>query len=216
MKNNQPKLKKSATHVASVEPGDSKFFVEIAEILQKARQTAYKAVNTVMVQTNWQIGKRIVEQEQKGKSRADYGDYLIVNLSRYLAGTFGEGFSEANLWNFRQFYLTFPNGLEFSTQCVENLSWTHWRLLIRLDDEIERDYYIKEASEQNWSTRLLERNIKTGYYRRLLSTQKKTVTAAFRKKESPFDFIKDPFILEFLDVPEDLSGKETVNFPLMR
>jgi predicted nuclease of restriction endonuclease-like (RecB) superfamily len=188
---------------------DKLFFEEVAVILQKARQAAYKAANTVMVQTNWQIGKRIVEQEQQGKHRAEYGDFLIVNLSRYLTGKLGEGFSEANLWNFRQFYLTFPTGSKFSTHCVENLSWTHWRFLIRLEDEQERDYYIKEASEQNWSTRLLERNIRSGYYRRLLSTQKKAVTINDKKKNPALDFIKDPFILEFLNVPEDLTGKET-------
>ena len=191
---------------------EKRFFTEIAGIIQTARQTAYKAVNTVLVQTNWLIGRRIVEQEQKGKSRAEYGDFLIVNLSRYLTGILGEGFSEANLWNFRKFYLTFPNGLEFSTQRVENLevlAWTHWRLLIRLDDEEERNYYIKESSEQGWNTRQLERNIRSGYFRRLLSTQKKAATTASKKNKHAFDFIKDPVILEFLDVPENLTGKET-------
>jgi hypothetical protein len=124
-----------------IDKSDNIFFSEIAKLLQEARQIAYKSVNTVMIQTNWQIGKRIVEREQKGKSRADYGDYLIVNLSRYLAGTLGEGFSEANLWNFRKFYLTFPNGIEFSTHRVENLTWSHWRLIMRLDDGAERDCY---------------------------------------------------------------------------
>jgi predicted nuclease of restriction endonuclease-like (RecB) superfamily len=188
---------------------DKVFFTEVAEILQKARQAAYKTVNMMMVQANWQIGKRIVEQEQRGKNRADYGDYLIVNLSRYLTDIIGEGFSEANLRNFRRFYLSFPNGAEFVTRRVTNLGWTHWRLLIWIDDEKERDYYIKEASEQNWSTRLLERNIRSGYYRRLLSTQKKAMTVSAKKKTPALDFIKDPFILEFLDVPDDLAGKET-------
>ena len=126
---------------------DKIFFTEIAAILHKARETAYKTVNTMMIQTNWQIGKRIVEQEQKGKSRADYGDYLIVNLSRYLTDTLGKGFSEANIRNFRQFYLIFPDGIQFATRRVanlENLSWSHWRLLMRLDDNAEREYYITD------------------------------------------------------------------------
>ncbi|MDR2841035.1 MAG: DUF1016 N-terminal domain-containing protein [Paludibacter sp.] len=97
---------------------DNTFYVEISELLQQARNTAYQAVNTVMVNTYWQIGKRVVEQEQHGQNRANYGDYLITNLSRYLSDSFGKGFSEANLWNMRQFYMTFP---EFSTQRVENL-----------------------------------------------------------------------------------------------
>ena len=105
---------------------DKQFFVEIADILQQARATAYKAINTVMVNTNWLVGKRIVEHEQKGKARADDGDFLIVNLSHYLTGTFAIGFSEPNLWNFKQFYLTFPKGIEFSTRCVENLENVSW------------------------------------------------------------------------------------------
>jgi len=192
---------------------DKLFFVEIADILQKARSTAYKAVNTVMVNTNWLIGKRIVEQEQKGKIRAGYGEYLIVNLSRFLTGTFGSGFSEANLKNFRQFYLSFPNGFEFATRRVanpENVSWSHWRLIMRIDDEDERSYYISESGLQNWNVKTLERNIRSGYYRRLLSTQKKSVAKVSKSKNNTFDFIKDPYVLEFLNVPENLTGKETI------
>jgi predicted nuclease of restriction endonuclease-like (RecB) superfamily len=207
---------------------DKLFFAEIADILKNARETAYKSVNTIMVNSNWLVGKRIVEQEQEGKARANYGDFLIVNLSKFLSGTFGNGFSEANLWNFRQFYLTFPQGIEFSTRCVENsegrqlttqrvadsnlekISWSHWRLIMRLDDEAERDFYIKETAAENWAVRTLERNIRSGYYRRLLSTQKKGLTSTAKKKTDTFEFVKDPYVLEFMDVPEDLTGKETV------
>ena len=136
------------------------FYVEIRELLQRARGIAYQTVNSLMVNTYWQIGKRIVEQEQQGKNRAEYGDYLIVNLSRYLSETLGKGFSEANLKNIRQFYLVFPNFDQFATHCVANLSWTNIRLIMRLDNQAEREYYLKEASQQNWSSRLLERNIK--------------------------------------------------------
>jgi len=197
---------------AIVNKQDKIFFAEIAGILLEARQTAYKTVNTILVQTNWHIGKRIVEQEQKGQSRADYGDYLIVNLSRYLTDTLGKGFSEANLRNFRQFYLCFPKGFQFATRRVanpENLSWSHWRLLMRLDNEDEREYYITETSDQNWNVKLLERNIRSGYYRRLLSTKKESVVKSTGKKEKIINFIKDPFVLEFLDLPEDMAGKET-------
>ncbi|MCL2762004.1 MAG: PDDEXK nuclease domain-containing protein [Treponema sp.] len=197
---------------------DKQFFAEIATILHKARETAYKAVNTVMVQANWQIGKRIIEHEQKGKIRADYGEYLIVNLSRYLTDTLGKGFSEANIKNIRQFYLRFPNGIEFARRRLANLeilSWSHWCAIMRIEDDAERDYYITETSEQNWGVKLLERNIRSGYYRRLLSTQKKksqavsAVVKTTSKKEKILDFIKDPYILEFLDIPEDIQGKET-------
>ncbi|MDR3137575.1 MAG: PDDEXK nuclease domain-containing protein, partial [Tannerellaceae bacterium] len=191
---------------------DNTFFVEIGELLQKAQSTAYHAVNTMMVNTYWHIGKRIVEQEQQGQNRANYGEYLITKLSRYLSGTFGKGFSEANLWNIRQFYLVFPDFEQFSTHCVGNLSWTNIRLIMRLDNQQEREYYIREASEQNWSSRLLERNIKTGYYRRLLSTQQQTISPATptRYKYNPAEFIKDPYVAEFLNVPELLTGKESL------
>ena len=187
------------------------FYSEISELLKQARSVAYKTFNTIMVQTYWQIGKRIVEQEQQGQYRANYGDFLITNLSRYLSDTIGKGFSEANLWNIKQFYLVFPDFDQFSTHCVENLTWTNIRLIMRLENKSEREYYIKEASEQNWSSRLLERHIKTGYYRRLLSTQQKDITISLSeksKKYNPADFIKDPFVTEFLDIPEDLKGKE--------
>jgi hypothetical protein len=170
---------------------DNKFYAEISELLKQARNTAYKTVNTIMVQTYWQIGKRIVEQEQQGKNRAGYGDYIITNLSRHLSDTFGKGFSEANLWNMRQFYQVFPELDQFSTQCVENLSWSNIRHIMRLENKTEREYYIKEASEQNWSSRVLERNIKTGYYRRLLSSQQKEEMTQ-NEKYNPADFIKDP------------------------
>jgi predicted nuclease of restriction endonuclease-like (RecB) superfamily len=165
-----------------------------------------------MVQTYWQIGKRIVEQEQQGESRANYGDYLITNLSRYLSDTLGKGFSEANLKNIRQFYVVFPDFDQFATHCVANLSWTNIRLIMRLENKTEREYYVKESSEQNWSSLLLERHIKTGYYRRLLSTQHKDFVATVSniEKYNPADFIKDPYITEFLGISEDLSWKESL------
>ena len=188
------------------------FYREISELLEQARHIAYRNVNTIMVQTYWQIGKRIVEQEQSGQNRAGYGDYLITNLSRHLSDTFGKGFSEANLRNIRQFYVVLPDLDKFATQCVANLTWTNIRMIMRLDNKEEREYYIKESSEQNWSSRLLERNIKTGYYRRLLSTQQKDNASIIAdvEKYNPADFIKDPLILEFINAPEDLKGKETV------
>lgn len=192
-----------------ISPNENIFYSEIGTLLQTARSSAYKSVNTIMVQTYWQIGKRIVEQEQKGESRAGYGDYLITNLSRHLSSSFGKGFSEANLKNIRQFYITFPKFDQFATQCVANLSWTNIRLIMRLDDPKEQDYYIKEASSQNWSSRVLERNIKSGYYHRLVSTQQ-TETIAETDKYNPAAFVKDPYIAEFLDLPEDLTGKESI------
>jgi hypothetical protein len=116
---------------------ENSFYSEISELLKQSRNIAYKSVNTIMVQTYWQIGKRIVEQEQHGENRAGYGDYLITNLSRYLSDTIGKGFSEANLKNIRQFYLVFPEFDQFATHCVANLTWTNTRLIMRLDSQAE-------------------------------------------------------------------------------
>ncbi|MCQ2743356.1 MAG: PDDEXK nuclease domain-containing protein [bacterium] len=186
----------------------SKIYSDIAELLNLARAKAYHSVNSIMVETYWQIGQRIVEEEQGGNQRAEYGSKLIENLSKYLTDTFGKGFSEANLQNMRKFYLTYP---EFPTHCVGNLSWTNVRTIIRIDDKQERDYYLKESSSENWTSRQLEKNIKSGYYRRLLSTQEKTndtdkcLPTVIDTKE----FIKDPYVLEFLDLPENIEGKES-------
>jgi predicted nuclease of restriction endonuclease-like (RecB) superfamily len=190
-------------------PSDSEnqFFADISAILQEGRKTAVSSVNTVMVKTYWLIGKRIIEQEQHGQERANYGEHLIKELSRYLGDNFGKGFSVANLWNFKKFYLTFP---ENSTQCVENLSWSHIRLIMRLDIEKARDYYLSEARVQNWTVRALERNIKTGYYDRLLSTQKSALPDVDTAGEiNTDDLIKDPYVLEFLGLPESIEGKES-------
>jgi predicted nuclease of restriction endonuclease-like (RecB) superfamily len=151
-----------------------------------------------------------VEREQNGKDRADYGEKLIENLSRYLTDVFGKGFSEANIKNFRQFYVRFPEFNKLATQCVANLSWTNIRVIMRLDDERERNYYLREAATGNWSSRVLERNIKSGYYRRLLSSQKIKKKVKKASVADSTDFIKDPYVLEFLDVPEDLKGKESL------
>ncbi len=185
---------------------EQQFFVDIRDLLHAGRETAYRSVNTIMVKTYWQIGKRIVEQEQHGKVRAEYGEQLIVALSLYLTDCFGKGFSVANLKNIRQFYQTFSDFNELATQCVANIGWSHLRLIMRLDHEKERKYYLQEASSQNWSVRLLERNIKSGYYRRLLSSQNDMIN----KTEETSNFIKDPYVLEFLDIPDDLTGKESV------
>ena len=184
----------------------SKIYTDIAELLNVARAKTYHVVNSIMVETYWKIGQRIVEEEQAGKSRAEYGTKLIENLSKYLTDTFGKGFSEANLKNMRQFYLAFP---KFDTQCVANLSWTNIRTIIRISDKKEREYYLKEAAVGNWTSRQLERNIKSGYYQRLLSTQENNDNTCLPAVINPKDFVKDPYVLEFLDLPENIEGKES-------
>jgi len=178
---------------------------DIQNILHTARTKSYAAVNFAMVEAYWQIGRRIVEEEQRGKGRADYGAQLIQSLSKSLTDDFGRGFSGANLRSFRQFYLTFPDAEICYTLCSK-LSWSHCRLIMRVDNPKAREYYLKEAAEQNWSVRVLERNIHTLYYERLLASRDKKSALekeANFEKQSPADFIKDPYVLEFLGLPED-------------
>ncbi len=187
-----------------------KIVSDIQVILRTARQKSYSAVNFAMVEAYWKIGRRIVEEEQKGKERADYGTQLIKLLSESLSGEFGKGFSAANLRSFRQFYLTFPDAEICYTLCSK-LTWSHCRLIMRVENPLAREYYLKEAADQTWSVRVLERNIHTLYYEHLLSSQDKKSALAresYFERQSPADFIKDPYVLEFLQLPEDPSISE--------
>jgi predicted nuclease of restriction endonuclease-like (RecB) superfamily len=189
------------------------FYSEIKDILTAARKKAYSAVNFTMVEAYWLIGKRIIEEEQNGADRAEYGEYLIKNLSIELKNDLGKGFSVANLKNFRQFYRSFPD-FEKSYALCSQLSWSHFRLIMRVENEKARNYYLTECSEQRWSTRVLERNINSFYYERLLSSQEKQTELSVQKnfeKTSHKDFIKDPYVLEFLGLPEKpFPGENTI------
>jgi predicted nuclease of restriction endonuclease-like (RecB) superfamily len=184
---------------------EERFYADIIAILSNGREKTITAVNSAMVETYWKIGRRIVEQEQKGSERAKYGEYLLTNLSRHLSDKLGKGFSYGNLRNFRQFYLTFPNEEICYTLCSK-LSWSHLRLIMRVDSEKEREYYISESCSENWTVRTLERNIKSNYYGRLLSTQQPIETPSDNQTDA---FVKDPYVLEFLGLPENIEGKET-------
>ncbi len=188
---------------------DADFFIEVRAILAQARRHVYSAVNSAMVEAYWHIGQRIVKQEQRGKQRAGYGEALIRELSKQLTGEFGTGFTVANLKNFRQFYLAFPdNGKGYALRSL--LTWTHYRLIMRVESQPAREYYIREAAEQNWSTRQLERNIRTLYYEWLLSTQDRAALAAEASLDAhtPRDFIKDPYVLEFLNISQSAEVTE--------
>ncbi|MBQ0046751.1 MAG: DUF1016 family protein [Prevotellaceae bacterium] len=180
---------------------NSDFINDIKSLVNKARSKAYAAVNQVMVEAYWNIGKRIVEEEQQGKERADYGKQLLKQLSVALTEEFGKGFSVQNLYYFRQFYVVFPE--IFHTPCGI-LSWSHYRRLLSVTNEVARNWYIKEASEQMWSYATLNRNISTQYYERLLmSQQKEPVVAEMKALTKDFDtdkleFIKNPVVAEFL------------------
>jgi len=199
---------KANNDIAILSKTEKGFYADILRILSEGRSKTNAAVNHAMVETYWNIGRRIVEQEQQGKERANYGDQLLVNLSRYLGSTFGKGFSEANLKNFRQFYLTWPNEKICYTLCSE-LSWSHIRLIMRLDSEKTRKYYLNESRSQGWSVRVLERNIRTSYFERLLSSQKPLPARKQKNALIGENLIKDPYVLEFLDLPENPAPKET-------
>ena len=189
----------------------------IKGIIDKARQDAYRAVNFAMVRGYWNIGRLIVEEEQEGRERAEYGTHLLQNLSLKLTTEFGKGFTQQNLRNFRQFYLTFKlegNQEQIRYTLRSELSWSHYRLLMRLENRKARLYYMNEAAEQNWSVRALERQINSLYYERILASRnaEEVVEEAKRKTKQLEirleEFIKDPYVLEFLDLNPDWSYLE--------
>lgn len=191
-------------------PTTNTLFTDVLQILQSARQKAYSAVNFAMVEAYWNIGKRIVEEEQDGDKRAAYGEGIIKSLSKNLSTELGKGFSVANLENFRKFYITFSANAN-SYALRRELSWTHYRLIMRVENQSARDYYLKECAEQMWSSRTLERNINTFYYERLLSTQNKQElqkSATELEKITIEDFIKDPFVFDFLKIPQPTTALE--------
>jgi len=174
------------------------FFSEIREILQRARSQAIQTVNSAMVKAYWNIGERIVKEEQGGHAKAAYGTGLLKNLSKELTQEFGKGFSLANLRNMRQFYLSSPEkGIRYTLS--SELSWSHNCLVMREGDDDARHYYLTESKKQNWSVRELKRQIETKTYQRLLSRNQSLEPLKVTPKLS---LLKDPYILEFLDVSE--------------
>ena len=171
---------------------------EIKQILNDARAHAIRSVDFCRVQMYWAIGQRIVEKEQQGKERADYGTYLIKRLAQEIEPEYGSGFGERQLKFCRQFYKTYPNGNALRSQ----LNWSQYRMLIQIPDPDKREYYELEAVNEGWTGRQLERQINSMLYERLLlSNDKESVLAVARKErtpESPQEIIKDPMVLEFL------------------
>ena len=175
------------------------FYSNIKEILETARKKAYAAINFAMVEAYWEIGKRIVEM-QDGNKTAEYGKQLIKELSRKLTIDYGKGFDETNLRKMRQFYLCFQKRDALRLE----LSWTHYRLIMKVENEKARLFYVEEAIKSNWSTRQLSRQINTFSYERLLASKGNyDVVEDTTKKETPMkpkDVIKDPYVLEFLGI----------------
>lgn len=224
---------------------DNMLVNDLRSIVSKARSKAFAAVNYSLVERNWRIGQRIVEEEQNGTSRAEYGKHVIEVASAALTKEFGKGFSYTNIANYKRFYLTFSDlqilqtvSEEFKKQKHQTLSdessllpqkgqtppaqfelrflpWSHYERLIRVEDKKAREWYAKEAFEQDWSFRTLNRNINTLYYERLLmSTKKQPVVDEMQDKTKAYqqdklEYIKSPVVLEFLGLPEDTSLAES-------
>lgn len=224
---------------------DNMLVNDLRSIVSKARSKAFAAVNYSLVERNWRIGQRIVEQEQNGASRAEYGKHVIEVASAALTEEFGKGFSETNIMNFKKFYLKFKEltipqtvSEEFKMQKQQTLSdelsshfqkgqtppaqfelrllpWSHYERLIRVEDKKAREWYAKEAFNEGWSYRTLNRNINTLYYERLLMSKKKQpVVNEMQDKTKAYqqdklEYIKSPVVLEFLGLPEDTSLAES-------
>lgn len=183
------------------EESNEQLFVAISSVLLQARQAVYRVVNFAMVTAYWEIGRLITEDELKWE-RADYGKQVLKNLSAQLTKEFGKGFDESNLRYMRLFFKAFP----ICDTLRHELSWSHYRRLLSVDNEKARLWYMNEAADEVWSTRQLDRQISTLYYERLLSSREKKpikVEAAERmSKISPLEFIKDPYVLDFLNLKD--------------
>ncbi len=201
----KPNTSLTASKAAPLANAADALYAQIQDVLQQARQQAKRSVNQAMVLAYWQVGKLIVEHEQGGEDRAVYGAQTLTTLAQRLTAEFGSGFAVQSLRNYRQFYLTFPTDEIRSTPWSE-LGWSHIKTIMRVPDPAARQWYALEAVSQTWSVAALDRQISTLYYQRLLSSQDqdgvKAEASALIQRDappSPRDFIRDPYILEFLD-----------------
>lgn len=189
-------------HMTVMPVEEKQLYEDVRKILYQAREQTYKNANSIMTYAYWNVGRRIVEQEQYGEKKVQYGSYLIKNLSKKLSDEFGTGFSVANLKNCRRFYLTFPES-SYGFSMAGKVPWSHLRNIMRIVDEEERNFYLNEVVTENWSVRELERNVKSGYYKRMLSTQLPD------KDNKALEFVKDPFVLEFMGIPQNINHLES-------
>lgn len=182
---------------------------EIATLLAEGRRRAGRAVNTILVDTYWRIGRHIVEYEQGGADRAEYGESLLDRLSKDMTQTVGRGFSRSNLVYIRKFYLSFPISETLSHQ----LSWSHYFEILKADDELERSFYVKQCEREKWSVRELKRQMKSMLFHRLaLSKDKEGVLALAQEGariETPEDLLRDPYVFEFLGLPTQEQYSES-------
>ena len=189
--------RKNEAAVEIVESVENELFKNVRSILAKARAVVYTAANTAMVEAYWNVGREIVEK-QGGASRAKYGEGLINAIAVRLTADFGDGFTVPNLRNMRQFYLTFPKRYALRSE----LSWTHYRILMRIESTAARDYYFNECVASKWSTRILQRQIDTQFYERLVRNHSPAAARSLVKRglPDPRDLVRSPAILEFAGI----------------
>ncbi len=234
-------MKSELKEYDNIDVDDAQFISDIKAIVYTAKQKAYQAADLYQVVSNWLVGRRIVEQEQHGQERAQYGKHIVELASEALTAEFGKGYSVVNIKSFRKFYLTFnnlligqtvsdqsENGLTIKGQSVSaelelakilpsNLSWSHYERLMRIKNEDERDWYMREAAGESWSVRTLNRNIGSQYYHRLLQTpeskrgevidEMQRLTADYQKDRHKF--LRNPVVAEFLGFSQDAAYSET-------
>ena len=181
------------------------FLEKVSGLLEQARHQTVKQINTIIIDTYWQVGKLIIEEEQKGKEHAHYGDELITRLSADLSQKYGRGFGKSNLFAMRKFYSLYP-ARKFQTLSGKSISWSHLCEIITLKDDSARAFYEVETAKNNWSSRELKRQINAMLFERIILSKDKNKTKALAGKghiiEKPEDAIKDPYILDFLGIPQ--------------
>ena len=189
---------------------------DMCGIIETSQKAVHQAVNTLLVQRNWLLGYRIASEEMQGEDRAKYGAEIIKKLAKELSAEYGKGFTKTNLYNFYLFYKSFPEIFHSASgKSTILLSWTHYRILLQVKDKEARDWYEKEAAEQTWSVRTLQRNISSQYYYRMLKTQKKELvenemkelTASYQNDK--LEFIKNSVVAEFLGFSQDTNFTES-------
>ena len=234
-------MKSELNKYDNINADDAQFISDIKAIVYTAKQKAYQAADLFQVAANWLVGRRIVEQEQHGQERAQYGKHIVELASEALTAEFGKGYSVVNIKSFRKFYLTFNNlligqtpsaqsgndltikgqsvsaELELTKMLPSNLSWSHYERLMRIKNEDERDWYMREAAGESWSVRTLNRNIGSQYYHRLLQTpeskrgevidEMQRLTADYQKDRHKF--LRNPVVAEFLGFSQDAAYSET-------
>lgn len=194
--------------------GGGDLLTDAKAIIETARSAAYRSVNVALVQRNWLLGKRIAEEELKGADRATYGTYIVKKLSEQLTDIYGNGFDSRSLYSFLQFFKRFPIVDSLSPQSGGLLSWTHYRKLLQVENKEALAWYINEAAAEGWGVRVLQRNISSQYYERmLLSQHKEMVKSEMHEITKPLqerlEFIKNPVVAEFLGFKEDSSFTES-------